>query len=250
MNTRICLLLILSAATAGCVTAKIEQLREATQAVKIEAGELAVILGRRHHGDHETEETFTGCVARAMQRSKIAIYPEQRFVDAMFPWLEPRTAPQSAEALNALLDNPAVAARLKQTKVRFMIWVDGETETVDRKGGMSCGITPGGGGCIGLTWWDRKAKYTAAVWDMRERQVIGRAQVEATGTSVMPAVIIPIPLIAPIESTVCDGVATQLSDLLKPAAAKSSQVKVSGARTVRESGPRSTPSAGRRPGYN
>lgn len=254
MIARLLGLAAVAAGLSGCVSAKIEQLREASTAVTISAGESAVILSRRHHGDHETEETFTGCVARSMQRSKIPIYPEQRFVDAMFPWLEPRTAPQSAEGLNTMLDNPAVAARVKATKVRFMIWIDGETETVDRKGAMSCGLTPTGGGCLGLTWWDSRAKYTAAIWDMRERQVIGKAQVEATGTSIMPAVIIPIPLIAPIESTACAGVASQLSDLLLPIARKKPGVRGSEAGAAKASAQRGAPtpgkSTGRRPGYD
>lgn len=208
-------LLGLTVLLGACVSAKIEQLREASPAVKIGQGEWAVVLGRRHHGDRETEESFTACVAGSLQRARVPVYPEAQFVDALYPWLEPRTAPQSAEGLPALLDNPAVAARLNQTGVRFMIWIDGETETVDRKGGMSCAISPAGGGCLGLTWWDRKSEYTASIWDIRDRQVIGKAKVNATGTSVMPAVIIPIPILAPTETAACDGVASQLKELLK-----------------------------------
>ncbi|MGB0954893.1 MAG: hypothetical protein ACPGZP_02725 [Panacagrimonas sp.] len=213
---RLVVLLLISLALSGCVRAKIEQFRESPVAVRMSAGDAVVVMGRRHHGAHEAEESFTSCVARSLQGSRIAVYPEQDFVDALYPWLEPRTAPKSAERLNQLLDLPVVEKRLHQTGVRFMVWIDGETDTVDRKGAMSCALSPAGGGCLGLTWWDRKSEYTATIWDVRDRQVVGKAKVDATGTSVMPAVIIPIPMIARTEAAACDGVATQLKELLQP----------------------------------
>ena len=43
---------------------------------------------------------------------------------------------------------------------------------------------------------------------------MGRISTTATGQSYMPAVIIPIPIIAPVQGTACDGIGEQLLQYL------------------------------------
>ncbi|MGQ0700860.1 MAG: hypothetical protein ACT4PZ_21785 [Panacagrimonas sp.] len=210
---------MLGAATlcTGCVTSKVEQLRQSGSAVKVAAGETLVVLGRRHRGDRESEASFNSCVANALRNRQLPVYPEKGFVDALFPWLEPRTAPISSEAINTLFDDPAIVQRVRATGVRFMVWIDGETEKLDSGGSMGCALSPAGGGCFGFGWWEKESKYEVSIWDMTNRAPVGKITVNASGTSYMPAVIIPIPLIARTESAACDGVAGQVGELLTPA---------------------------------
>lgn len=218
MNRRILAGSLALLATTGCVTSKVEQMRTAPRPVVVASGESVVVLSRRHRGDRETENSFRKCLTHSLEGRRLPIYPDRNFVDAMFPWLEPRTAPMSADGLNNLLDDPILASRVRETGVRFMVWIDGETETIDSGGSMGCTIGPGIGGCLGFGWWEKRSKYEVSVWDVRDRSPVGKVSVNASGTSYMPALIIPIPMIARTEGAACDGVAGQIGELLGPGA--------------------------------
>lgn len=207
-------LALLGLLIAGCVTSKVEQLRQTGRAVQVGAGESVVVLGRRHRGDRESEASFNDCVSSALRSKKLPVYAEQTFIDSLFPWLEPRTAPISSDSLAKLLDEPMIAQRVRATGVRFMVWIDGETEKTDSGGSMGCGISPAGGGCLGFGWWEKESKYEVSIYDIHNRAPVGKVSVNASGTSYMPAIIIPIPMIARTEAAACDGVAGQIGELL------------------------------------
>jgi hypothetical protein len=200
---------------AGCVTSKVEQMRQAPRQVVVAKGEAVVVLSRRHRGDRETELSFSNCLTRSLESRRLPIYPDKAFVDAMFPWLEPRTAPMSSDGMNNLLDDPVLAARVRETGVRFMIWIEGETDTIDSAGSMSCAILPVPA-CLGFGWWEKRSKYEVSVWDVRNRSAVGKVAVNASGTSYVPALIVPVPMIARTEAAACDGVAAQVGELLGP----------------------------------
>lgn len=218
MNASRVLLFASAVLASACVTSKVEQIRQSGRSVTMGAGESVVILGRRHRGDRETEKSFNTCVSKSLTSRKLPVYAEQSFVDAMFPWLEPRTAPMSSDALAALLDDPVIAQRVRDTGVRFMVWIDGETDKIDGGGSVSCGILPPAAACLGFGWWEKESKYEVSVWDVQTRSSVGKVSVNASGTSYLPALIIPIPLIARTEAAACDGVAGQIGELLTPPA--------------------------------
>ncbi|MGH8495573.1 MAG: hypothetical protein ACREVN_05510 [Gammaproteobacteria bacterium] len=199
---------------AGCVTSQIEQVRQG--ATGISDGEALVILARRHHSGHEAEPGFTDCITESLTNGKrsLEVRPEQAFLDSLFPWFEPRTAPLSVDTLPKLLDEPLIAEKLAETGVRYIVWVDGATETSEGAGSMTCAVGPGGGGCFGFTWWDKDSQYEAAVWDLETHEDVGRISAAAQGTSYMPAIIVPIPLLARTQATACKGLAAQLKDFL------------------------------------
>lgn len=205
-----CLALLLT----GCVTSRVEQYKEAHTG--IETGERVVILARQHHSTHEAEADFTSCLGNSLQRGRTAleVAPSDVFVDSLFPWFEPSTAPLDPRDLPELLARPGVADRISEHGVRYVVWVDGATDRVDGGGSMSCAIGPGGGGCFGLAWWETDAKYEASIWDLREFGSAGRVTTDVSGRSVMPAVIIPLPFIARTQAAACRGLAQQLQEFI------------------------------------
>ncbi|HAM76820.1 MAG TPA: hypothetical protein DCQ09_14610, partial [Alcanivorax sp.] len=99
----------------------------------------------------------------------------------------------------------------------YMIWIDGSTVRGDSAGSMTCGIGPGGAGCFGFGTWSDDASYEATIWDFTQRAEVGRISATASGQSYMPAVVLPIPIIAPVQGTACDSVGDQLLDFLSTA---------------------------------
>lgn len=195
----------------GCVSATIEQYREGE--ARVADGERVVVLGRRQNTGYETETNFVNCVGKAVGR-RLDVLPEQEFVDELFPWFEPRTAPLKTDDLPELLRTPAVADRIEEAGVRYLVWVDGVTNTTDSAGSMTCTISPGGGGCFGFVTWARDSSYEASIWDLQTGTSVGRISSDASGTSYMPAMIVPVPIIARVQAQACDGLADQLTAFL------------------------------------
>lgn len=198
----------------GCVTSRIEQARHT--GTGITKGEGVVILAQRQNVDYQTEDGFVSCLSDALGSgaSGLAMHSEQEFMDELFPWFEPAHAPTHAEALRDLLERPGVAERIAETGVRYLVWIDGTTEIIDGGGNLSCTIGAGGAGCFGFHWWENDSSYEAAIWDLETIEHAGTISTEAVGTSYMPAIVIPIPLIARTKHAACNGLAKQLRSFL------------------------------------
>jgi len=176
------------------------------------------VLARRDEQSIEPEASFLKCLVGKLQdkKGRLQIYPEQDFLDALFPWFEPRTAPSQVTGLAPIVSRPAVTRRLEKTGARYLVWVRGQTKTTDGGGAISCGGGPGGGGCFGFAWWDKDSSYEVSVWDLTKGESVGSASAEALGTSYLPAVVVPIPLIARTQTAACNGLSEQLKQLLLP----------------------------------
>ncbi|MCC6203208.1 MAG: hypothetical protein IT494_09420 [Gammaproteobacteria bacterium] len=174
------------------------------------ANESIVVLGRKTNSQYEPERDFINCVGQSLT-GKVRVIPQQEFVDTMYPWFEAMTAPTNVAQLGALLANEVVAARIESYGVRYIVWLDGNTETVSKMGSMSCVVGPGGGGCFGFAQWDDEANYEASIWDFKDRTLSGKISAETKGTSYMPAVIVPVPLLARVKSNACHSLANQLT---------------------------------------
>ena len=111
------------------------------------------------------------------------------------------------------MERPGVAARIRDQGVRYIIWLDGDTEKVAGGGSLSCAAGPGGGGCFGFAWWQKDADYEASVWDLDGYATAGTVSADVSGTSFLPALVVPIPLIARTQSAACKGLAQQLRAL-------------------------------------
>ncbi len=199
---------------AGCVSSTVEEVRSGATGVRDH--DQIVVLGRRHNNGYETEPDFVACVGNNLARGRdgISVLPEREFVDTLFPWFEPRTAPIEIRDLPNLMSNRLVAERLQEAGVRYLVWLDGSTSTNDTSGSMTCAVSPTGGGCFGFVTWDRDSAYEASIWDLETMSNVGKISTDASGTSYMPAVIVPVPLIARVQSSACSGMANQLKAFL------------------------------------
>lgn len=221
----------------GCMTAKIEEMRDAP--TQIASTEAIVLLAKPHLEGTGTEDKFLDCLERELvgeahsasvassqksgksfeARSSLTnrafqIYADNQFVDALYPWLEPSTAPANAQGFTTFLGRPGVAERVGTMGVRYIVWVDGVTQKTDGGGSIACAAGPGGAGCLGLGWWEKHSDYEATVWDLRDGVSAGTVTTDVRGTSVMIGAIAPIPLISPVQSTACDRLAGQLKSFL------------------------------------
>ena len=205
----------LIATTSACVTSTVDEMvfNEPLEGI---GDSSVVILGRRHASDYETEPDFFECVGDhiAARDKSITVIGELDFINALYPWFEPRTAPLKPEDIDKLLLQEPVALKMAELKTEYMIWIDGSTVRGDSAGSMTCAVGPGGGGCFGFGTWAHDANYEATIWDFSDRAAVGHISTSASGQSYMPAVIVPIPIIAPVQGTACDGVGDQLLEFL------------------------------------
>ncbi len=208
------LLLVVMGAVVSCTSTTVDEFRQGETGINSE--EAVVVLGRRQASDYETRSEFVECVGDRMGRgdNAIRIVPEQEFVDAMFPWFEPRTAPLRTQDLEKLMAEQVVAEKMGDFGIRYIVWVDGFTETSGRSGSISCTVGPGGAGCFGFGTWEDDSNFDARIWDVGSLTNVGTINTDATGQSYLPALVIPIPLIARVEANACSRLADQLKEFV------------------------------------
>ena len=203
--------LALCAALQGCVNATVDEMTfmEPTEGI---GDASVVIMGRRHAPDYETEFDFIECIGDHIRRGddSITVLHELEFINMMYPWFEPRTAPLRTDDIDKLLTQQRVADRFSEIKLEYMIWIDGSTVETNSSGSMTCGVGPGGAGCFGFGTWGNASDYEATIWDFTDEVEVGRISANTSGQSYMPAVVVPIPIIAPVQGTACDSLGDQL----------------------------------------
>ena len=211
----ICVGLVLASFLSACsVTARMEPYKQTNSVIG--EGERVVILARKHHATHETEADFVDCISEALAdgRDGLEVHSTTEFETQLYPWFEPSLAPLDTDDLSALLEKPGVLERVQTTGVRFVVWLDGSTDRTASGGGITCAAGVGGAGCIGLAWWEDDARYDATIWDLHELTSAGTIYADFIGRSVMPALIIPIPLIVRPRARACRGLTEQLKNFL------------------------------------
>ena len=201
-------------AFSGCTTSTVQDVRRG--GTGIGDGEAIVIMGKSYHLGNETEAKYIQCVEDAMAQGRegLRVIPRNEFVDLLFPWFEPRTAPAETKNLAKLMARPGVAEKIAEQKIRYIVWLTGDTEKVAGGGSMSCAAGPGGGGCFGFAWWQKDADYDASVWDLDGLESAGTVSTDVSGKSFMPALVIPLPFIARTQAKACHTLADQLHSFI------------------------------------
>ena len=179
-----------------------------------------VILSRKHKTQGETEDEFVNCVSGNVNKGDDAlpVLAEQEFVDATFPWFEPRTAPLTMDDLSNVINRPLLTERIQEIGVRYLVWIEGTTQRSDESGSLQCTVVSGGvPACFGFLSWENGANYEASVWDVHKGMNVGTLSSEASGTSFVPAVVVPLPFIARVRQRACAKLAEQIKGFLGPA---------------------------------
>lgn len=194
----------------GCTSTTINEFRQAP--IELSDQDSVVILGRRQSGQHETEPFLIDCIAKELDAlgKNVQIIGEIEFINRLYPWFEPRTAPLSPDRLRMMMDNPKIASEINAMNLAYMVWVEGSTVRGDSTGAMSCTISPTFVGCFGFGSWEDDASYEIAIWDVETFNSVAWLSASASGTSYMPAIVAPIPLIARVKTQVCESIADQI----------------------------------------
>jgi len=193
----------------GCGSTMEVKNYQQTQSAALKLDEAVVVLGQPQLVERETELDFIDCVGEKLTRIEASprVIPRDVFVDGMYPYFEEGTAPTSVEAVAEYAANPATRARMAEMNVRYLVWIDGFTETVDGGGSMSCTISPAGGGCLGWTNWTNEGAYNAEIWDLKRGVEASSFELDARGTSHLIGLVVPIPLLANVKGNACDTMA-------------------------------------------
>lgn len=212
--SRILLIASISLNIVACNTITVVNEHKATTNIRLSDNESIVLLGRRHLSQHETELDYISCVGKQLSagEGRLNVIPEKQFIDSMYPYFDPSTAPMNVKSLDKLIQHPNISKKLADYKIHYFIWIEGNTKTIDNSGAISC--VGGPAGCFGFATWQDEAIYEAKIWDLKTTSVSGKIHTETQGTSFLPAVILPIPLLASVKSDACDGMATQLKNIL------------------------------------
>ena len=209
-NIKISILAFFFILISGCSTTRVDE--EVNTAFTISDDESIVLLSNSYHTGNQTEMDFMNCLNSSItkKQNSFEIISTKQFQNLFYPWFEPSTAPQSIEDLPKLLSNELIKSKLFDMKIKYLIKITGETKTNASSGALSCAAGPGGGGCFGFAWWDDTSAYSASVWDLFQETSVGTVSASVTGTSMIPAIVIPIPILARTQSNACDGLSDQI----------------------------------------
>jgi len=216
-------------ALAGCMHVKIDEAREVDAVVA--SGEGVVLLAKPELRGVGSESGFLDCLEKQLLGHSVAkqqggapvvnmagrhfhLVPHRAFIDSLYPWLEPSTAPADAEFARVLLARPGVRERIAAAQVRYVVSIEGGTNVTDKSGSLACAIGPGGGGCIGAAFWKKTSDYQARIWDLERGVSLGTVGADATGNSMILGAIVPLPFVAPVQHTACTRMARQLDHFL------------------------------------
>lgn len=212
--SRLLLAALVTSICAGCVTSRVEGVKNS--ATGIEDHESVVVIATSYHKGNRTGTDFLQCMDDELDDGATAVnvYSREKFLDELFPWLEPRTMPQEIKDLPELLARPGVSERISASGVRYLVLVNGSTKKTSDGGGMSCAASPAGGGCFGLVWWEDDGAYTARVWDLKASSAAGKVSTDVHGSSMVPALILPLPFVARTETAACKELAGELREFI------------------------------------
>ncbi|SVC20851.1 uncharacterized protein METZ01_LOCUS273705 [marine metagenome] len=195
----------------GCSTTRIDE--EVSAAYSIKDGESIVLLSDSYHTGNKTENDFMDCLNKSLlkKQNQFNIISTNDFQNMFYPWFEPSTAPQKIDDLSKLLNKKVIKNKLDQLQIKYLIKITGETKTNSSSGALSCAAGPGGGGCFGFAWWDDTSSYEGSIWDLSQETSVGNVSASVSGTSVIPAIIIPIPILARTQSNACVSLSDQIA---------------------------------------
>lgn len=227
--SRLLLAGLASVALAGCMHVKIDESREVEAMVG--SSESVVLLAKPQLQGVGSESGFLDCLEKQLLGHAVPkgdvngavasspgrhfrLVPHQAFIDSLYPWLEPSTAPVDVEFARILLGRPGVRERVAASGVRYVVAIEGGTNVVDKSGSLSCAAGPGFAACLGMTFWKKNSDYQARIWDLERGVSLGTVGTGVSGNSMIIGAIVPLPLVAPVQHTACTRFAAELDHFL------------------------------------
>jgi hypothetical protein len=163
-----------------------------------------------------TEESLVECVESALykQDPDLSLIPSREFRDATFPWFEPGTAPDSAEALEQAMGKAAIGKSFDELGLRYLVMLSGATTS---KPGSWGGCVGGyaGAACVGGMSTNEETNLTVRILDLKDIRELGQVEASGSGKSELGMiVIIPYFLASAAEADTCAAVARRLVEFL------------------------------------
>jgi len=155
----IAFLSIVIIAVGGCATSNLREDQEKSK--EIAPMQIAAVIPLGHFADD-----IADCVQKTIQGfcPALKFVHREKFVDTLYPWFEPGTAPQSKEDVNALFNKRLVRESIAKLGVRYVITVGGATFQRDPVVVLPHYFTLG----TGYYSADRKTDIYATVCDLEE----------------------------------------------------------------------------------
>ena len=139
-----------------------------------------MLLGRRHLGGDEVTLELIDCVGKHLNSgAKISIISEQRFLNELYPWFEPRTAPLKLQHIDKPTTAPAINTKIQELDIRYIVWIE-SNDAFDGNAELISNCTEQQPACITHT------HYQATVWDIRLMQEQGRFPLYAPDATQLP----------------------------------------------------------------
>ena len=177
------------------------------EAAFLAPGEGVVIRG--DPGDLDQEAELLECLADGIEEADppLRVIPTAGFRDALFPWFEPSTTPESEADFERTLAEPMVQAKLATMNARHLVSLKAETSETDM-GGAEMIIA----GVHGNT---RTSRVAAEVVDLRSGENLGEAGVTVSGKqAVVHYLLYGVMLFATTETTACEELGRDLASVL------------------------------------
>ena len=101
----------------ACTSTTVDEYRESSERLKLKGNETVVVLGRRHAANYETEPDFIDCIGDKLgQGAALKIIGEPEFMDLVYPWFEPRTAPLGLKRMARMLAEPQLTRHASEER--------------------------------------------------------------------------------------------------------------------------------------
>lgn len=189
-------------------------LQEAKFIHPINKGELIALLGDTDETSEFNDSEVYDCISDGMLdiNPKLQIMKPVTFRSNLYPYFSISTTPHSQEEFKNLLSKPLIQQRIKTMGVHYLVTLLEARKKTDGHGGILCGGGGPGGGCFGLYWSNNDTLLNAQIWNLQSVSVIGNVKTQATGTGVLPAFVLPIPVYIPATTAAsCQELGEQIA---------------------------------------
>lgn len=207
-------------AAAACVpvpTPPVVTLEEPPSAAlqPLEAGEAIAVLPSLVPSREAASETMAECVrnrlAEGLRRNRVLSADEAR--DAFFPWLEPSQVPRADPAVQAFVARAAVAQKLRELRLRYLVAVDLSTAEGEPVVGELL--------VAGAGFGKDSARLAARIVDLEDACCRPGGAARATGLRGYAHVMIyGVIVLSSLQEPACGRLSSALVEALEPAAAK------------------------------